>query len=139
MTMERTLFIIKPDAVRAGNQWNILAEIEKNGFEILGLKKLHLNRLQAEGFYAVHTEKPFFGELVEFMTSGPVYVGALQKEGAVAAWRDLMGPTDATKAPESTIRGKYGQSIQNNAVHGSDSIENGKIEIRHFFNCIELP
>jgi len=139
VTMERTLFIIKPDAVRAGNQYKILAEIEENGFELLGLKKLQLTRPQAEGFYAVHTEKPFFGELVDFMTSGPVFVGALQKEGAVVAWRELMGPTDATKAPENTIRGKYGASIQNNAVHGSDSIENGKIEIRHFFNCIELP
>ncbi len=136
---ERTLFIIKPDAMEAGNQWKILEEIEKNGFEIVTLKKLHLTVAQAEGFYEVHKEKPFFGELVEFMTRGPVIVGVLEKEDAITAWRKLMGPTNATEAPADTIRGKFGTSIQENAVHGSDSPENAKKEIRHFFNCIELP
>ena len=139
MALERTFFIIKPDAVRAGNQWTILAEIEKNGFELLALKKLRLNRQQAEGFYFVHAEKKFFGELVEFMTSGPVFVGALARENAIQGWRELMGPTDSTKAPATTLRGRFGTDIQFNAVHGSDSPENARIEIRHFFNCIELP
>ncbi len=136
---DRTLFIIKPDAVRAKNQYKILEIIEANGFELLAIKKLHLTRPQAEGFYAVHKEKPFFNSLVEFMTSGPVFVGVLKKENAVQEWRKLMGATNPAKADEGTIRRQFGTSIETNATHGSDSDENALIETRHFFNCIELP
>jgi nucleoside-diphosphate kinase len=139
VSSDRTFFIIKPDAVKAGSQWQILTEIESRGFALLALKKLQLSRVQAEGFYAVHKQRPFFNDLVAFMTSGPVFVGVLEKEAAVEAWRALMGPTDSTKAPKDTIRGRFGTDIQFNAVHGSDSAANAAIEIRHFFNCIELP
>ena len=133
-----TFAIIKPDAVRAGQTGNIIQRITDNGFKIRALKMVHMTRGVAEGFYAVHRERPFFNDLVAFMTSGPSVVLALEKANAVQAWRDLMGPTDATKAPKGTIRGDFGTSVQENATHGSDSPENAKIELSHFFNSMEF-
>ena len=133
-----TLAIIKPDAVRAGQTGNIIQRITDHGFKIRALKMVHMTRGVAEGFYAVHRERPFFNDLVAFMTSGPSVVMALEKANAVQAWRDLMGPTDATKAPKGTIRGDFGTSVQENATHGSDSPENAKIELSHFFNAMEF-
>jgi len=134
----RTFAIIKPDAVRAGNVGNIIQRINDNGFRIRAMKMMHMTREVAGGFYDVHRERPFFGELVDFMTSGPCVVIALEKESAVQAWRDLMGPTDSTKAPKGTIRGDFGTSVGENASHGSDSDENAKIELSYFFNATEL-
>jgi len=134
----RTFAIIKPDAVRAGNIGNIIQRITDHGFKIRALKLMHLTKEVAGGFYAVHRERPFFGELVDFMTSGPCVVMALEKEGAVQAWRDLMGPTDSTKAPKGTIRGDFGTNVGENASHGSDSEENAKIELSYFFNATEF-
>ena len=119
MAVEQTLTIIKPDATAAGHIGEIITEIEKAGFRILAMRKLHLTRAQAEAFYAVHRERPFFDSLVTFMTEGEVVPMALERENGITAWRDLMGPTDSTKAPEGTIRGKFGTSIERNAVHGS--------------------
>jgi nucleoside-diphosphate kinase len=133
-----TFGIIKPDAVRAGNTGAIIQRITDNGFKIRAMKLLHMPRAVAEGFYAVHRERPFFGELVEFMTSGPSVVLALEKEDAVQSWRDLMGPTDSTKAPKGTIRGDFGKNVGENAAHGSDSPENAKIELSYFFNATEF-
>ena len=133
-----TFGIIKPDAVRAGNIGNILQRITDHGFKIRAMKLMLMSRGVAEGFYAVHRERPFFGELVDFMTSGPCVVMALEKENAVLAWRDLMGPTDSTKAPKGTIRGDFGTSVGENASHGSDSEENAQIELHYFFNATEF-
>lgn len=133
-----TFGIIKPDAVRAGNAGAIIQRITENGFKIRAMKLLHMSRPLAEGFYAVHRERPFFGELVEFMTSGPSIVMALEKDDAVQAWRDLMGPTDSTKAPKGTIRGDFGKNVGENAAHGSDSPDNAKIELSYFFNATEF-
>jgi nucleoside-diphosphate kinase len=133
-----TFGIIKPDAVRAGDTGSIIQRITDKGFKIRAMKMLHMSRPVAEGFYAVHRERPFFGELVEFMTSGPSVVMALEKDDAVQAWRDLMGPTDSTKAPKGTIRGDFGKNVGENAVHGSDSPENAKIELNYFFNATEF-
>ncbi|HKC87544.1 MAG TPA: nucleoside-diphosphate kinase [Blastocatellia bacterium] len=133
-----TFGIIKPDAVRAGDTGAIIQRITDKGFKIRAMKMLHMSRPVAEGFYAVHRERPFFGELVEFMTSGPSVVMALEKDDAVQAWRDLMGPTDSTKAPKGTIRGDFGKNVGENAVHGSDSPENAKIELNYFFNATEF-
>ena len=137
MAIQRTLAIIKPDAVRAGNAGKIITMIEDAGFDIVALKKTRLSGDQAGGFYHVHTERPFFGELVEFMTSGPVIVMVLQKEGAIGAWRDLMGPTDATQAGPDTVRGRYGTDIGCNASHGSDDPETAAFETGYFFSCFE--
>ncbi len=134
----RTFAIIKPDAVRAGNIGNIIQRINDHGFKIRAMKLMHMTREVAGGFYAVHRERPFFGELVDFMTSGPCVVLALEKDNAVQAWRDLMGPTDSTKAPKGTIRGDFGTSVGENASHGSDSEENAKIELSYFFNATEF-
>lgn len=133
-----TFGIIKPDAVRAGHAGNILQRITEAGFKLRGLKAVHLTLKQAEGFYAVHRERPFFSGLTEFMSSAPCVVMALEKEGAVKAWRDLMGATDPAKADEGTLRKDFGGSVGENAVHGSDSDENAKIEIAYFFSQIEL-
>jgi nucleoside-diphosphate kinase len=133
-----TFGIIKPDAVRAGDTGAIIQRITDKGFKIRAMKMLHMSRPVAEAFYAVHRERPFFGELVEFMTSGPSVVMALEKDDAVQAWRDLMGPTDSTKAPKGTIRGDFGKNVSENAVHGSDSLENAKIELSYFFNATEF-
>lgn len=131
--MEKTFAIIKPDAVKAKNSGKIIDRIEHEGFDILGMKKLSLTRQQAEAFYAVHKGKGFFNDLVEFMTSGPIVVMALEKANAIQAWRDLMGPTDPAKATASTLRKLYGTDIQNNATHGSDSADNARIEVGFFF------
>ncbi len=133
-----TFGIIKPDAVRAGNIGAIIQRITDTGFKLRALKMVHMSRGVAEGFYAVHRERPFFGELVEFMTSGPSVVMALEKENAVQSWRDLMGPTDSTKAPKGTIRGDFGTDVSENATHGSDSAENAKLELSYFFNATEF-
>ncbi len=133
-----TFGIIKPDAVRAGNYGKIVAKILANGFGIRGMKLIHQSRKQAEGFYAVHAERPFFGELTEFMSSGPCVVLALEKENAVPAWRELMGETNPADAADGTIRKEFATSIGENAVHGSDSDENAAIEIAYFFSKLEL-
>jgi nucleoside-diphosphate kinase len=133
MAVERTLSIIKPDAVEQNNIGNILAMIQDAGLKILGMRMLRLTRAQAEGFYEVHKERPFFGELVEFMTRGPVVVSALEGEDAVARYRALMGATNPDDAKEGTIRKAYGTDVGENACHGSDSVENGKIEVAYFF------
>jgi nucleoside-diphosphate kinase len=137
-TPNMTFAIIKPDAVRAGNIGNIIQRITDNGFKIRAMKMLHMTKPVAEGFYAVHRERPFFGELVLFMTSGPSVLLALERENAVQAWRDLMGPTDSTKAPKGTIRGDFGANVQENATHGSDSPENARIELSYFFSATEF-
>lgn len=136
--MERTLGLIKPDAITAGYTGKIIDHILQAGFHIRGLKMLHLTRVQAEAFYAVHRERPFFADLVAFMTSGPVVAFVLEKDNAVSAYRDLMGATDPAKAAPGTIRSLYGQNIERNAVHGSDSPENARREIAFFFSESEL-
>ena len=133
-----TFGIIKPDAVRAGHTGKIIQSIIDNGFRVRGLKLIHMNRKEAEGFYAVHRERPFFAGLTEFMSSAPCVVMALEKENAVKAWRDLMGATDPAKADEGTLRKAFGGSVGENAVHGSDSDENAAIEISYFFSQLEL-
>ena len=133
-----TFGIIKPDAVRAGRQGAIIQRILDAGFKIRGMKLIHQTRRQAEGFYDVHRERPFFGELTEFMSSGPCVVLALEKDSAVKAWRDLMGATNPAEASEGTLRKEFAGSIGENAVHGSDSDENAAIEIAYFFSKLEL-
>ena len=133
-----TFGIIKPDAVRAGNTGSIIQRILDSGFKIRALKLIHMTRREAEGFYAVHRERPFFSGLTEFMSSAPCVVMALEKEGAVKAWRDLMGATDPEKADGGTLRKEFGGSLGENAVHGSDSNENAAIEIAYFFSQLEL-
>ncbi len=133
-----TFGIIKPDAVAKGHSGKIIDLILANGFQIRGMKLIHQSKQQSEGFYAVHAERPFFGELTEFMSSGACVVLALEKEGAVKAWRDLMGATNPADAADGTIRKQYAGSIGENAVHGSDSDENAAIEIGYFFSKLEL-
>ena len=133
-----TFGIIKPDAVSAGHTGNIIQRINDAGFKLRGMKALYMSLREAEGFYAVHRERPFFGGLTEFMSSAPCIVMVLEKEGAVKAWRDLMGATDPAKADEGTLRKDFGGSLGENAVHGSDSDENAAIEIAYFFSQIEL-
>ena len=134
----RTFTIIKPDSVRKGNFGKIISRLEEKGFKVIGLKKLFLSQRQAESFYAVHSARPFYNDLVQYMTSGPVYVAALEAEGAVASLRTLMGATDPLKADAGTIRKEFGESIEQNAIHGSDSDENAAIEIAFFFAQSEL-
>jgi nucleoside-diphosphate kinase len=136
--MDQTFAIIKPDAVRAGKTGSIIQRMIDGGFQIRALKMLHMTLKEAEGFYAVHRERPFFAGLTEFMSSGPCVVLVLQKDGAVKAWRDLMGATDPAKADEGTIRKEFGASVGENATHGSDSDENAAIEISYFFSQIEI-
>jgi nucleoside-diphosphate kinase len=138
MAIEKTLSIIKPDAVSKNVIGEILARFEKNGLKIVAAKMLHLTREQAEGFYAVHKERPFYNDLVEFMTRGPVMIQALEGEGAIAKNRDLMGATDPKEAAPETIRADFADSIEANAVHGSDSSENAKQEIEFFFKSEEI-
>jgi|SRR5437667_2533471 len=133
-----TFAIIKPDAVRAGNTGKIIDLIIAGGFRIRAMKLLYLTRAQAEGFYAVHRERPFFPGLTEFMSSASCIVMVLEKPGAVKAWRDLMGATDPAKADAGTIRKEFGSSVGENATHGSDSDENAAIEISYFFNQLEI-
>lgn len=135
---ERTLSIIKPDAVAKGVIGKILDRFESNGLRVAALKKLHLSKAQAGDFYAVHKERPFFKDLVEFMTSGPVVVSVLEGDNAVAKNRELMGATNPKEAKTGTIRADFAQSIDANAVHGSDSLDNAKIEIEFFFKNDEI-
>ncbi len=134
----KTLAIIKPDAVGNGHAGAIIDKIIKAGFKIKAMKMTHLTKSSAEGFYAVHKERPFFGELVEYMTSAPCIPIALEKENAVEDYRKLIGATDPANAEEGTIRKLYAKDIQLNAVHGSDSDENAAKEIAHFFSADEL-
>jgi nucleoside-diphosphate kinase len=136
--MSRTFAMIKPDAVQAGNTGRIIAHIQQAGFRILGMKLTQISLPQARKFYEVHAERGFYGELVEFMSSGPSVVLALEAEGAVQKWRDTIGATDPAEAAEGTIRKLYAESKGKNAVHGSDSDENAAIEIGFFFSGLEL-
>ncbi len=138
MATQQTLSIIKPDATEKNNIGNILAMIEGKGLKIRAMKMVHLSRRDAEGFYAVHSERPFFGELMDFMTRSPVVVSVLEGENAVEAYRALMGATDPAKAEEGTIRKLYAKDIGENSVHGSDSAENAAKEIDYFFTGAEL-
>lgn len=138
MAIERTLSIIKPDAVAKNVIGEIYARFEKAGLKVIAAKMLHLTRSQAEGFYAVHKERPFFKDLVDFMITGPVMVQILEGENAVLAHRDVMGATDPKKAAPGTIRADFAQSIDENAVHGSDSLENARIEMAYFFSATEI-
>lgn len=130
---ERTLTIIKPDAVRARHLGDIIAVLEDKGFDIVDLKWIRMDRAKAEGFYAVHRERPFFPSLIEFMTSGPVVAMVLEAEGAINGLREVMGATDPAKAPEGSIRRLYGSSIEKNAIHGSDSPGSAEFEIGFLF------
>ena len=134
----RTFTIIKPDSVRKNNFGKIVSRLETEGFRVLGVKKIGLSQRQAEAFYAVHNARPFFRSLVDYMTSGPVFVAALERDSAVPELRKLMGATDPTKADEGTLRKEFGESIEQNAIHGSDSDENAAIEIAFFFAESEL-
>ena len=136
--MQMTLAILKPDSVEAGNAGNILALLEREGFKIRGMKMLCLSQSQAQAFYEVHKERPFYGSLVEFMTSGPVIPVALEREDAVSHLRKTMGATDVAMAEEGTVRKLYGTSIERNAIHGSDSPENATTELFFFFSRSEL-
>jgi len=138
MAIERTLSIIKPDAVEKNAVGAILKAIQDSGLRVVALKMVRLTEQQARGFYAVHKARPFYADLVKFMTSGPVVVSVLEGEGAIARWRELMGPTDSTKAPKGTIRGDFGTDIERNASHGSDAPETARVEIPYFFNASEI-
>lgn len=139
MAIERTLSIIKPDAcAKPGAAGEILSRFEKAGLAIVAMKRIRLTEDLARGFYAVHKERPFYGELVSFMTSGPVVVSVLEGENAIQAHRDLLGPTNSSEAPKGTIRGDFGTDIERNATHGSDAPETAKIEISYFFNASEI-
>ncbi len=136
--MERTFAIIKPDAFAAGHAGKILSRIYEEGFTVVGLKKLYLSKIEAEGFYSVHKSRPFFGELTEFMSSGPCIVIALEAEGAIKKWRDLMGATNPGDAAAGTLRRQFGTSVGENATHGSDAPETAAFEIGYFFSGLEL-
>jgi nucleoside-diphosphate kinase len=136
--MELTLAIVKPDSVKAGNTGRILAHLEERGFVLRAVRMLRLTEAQARGFYEVHKERPFYGELVEFMTSGPVVPVALERDNAVAYLREVMGATDSKRAAPGTIRQLFGTDVQYNAIHGSDSVENAAKELAFFFSRAEL-
>ncbi|MCC6294558.1 MAG: nucleoside-diphosphate kinase [Bryobacterales bacterium] len=136
--MERTFGMIKPDAVAKGYAGAILAAIEEHGFKLVGFKKTRLSTALAQSFYAVHQERPFYNDLVKFMTEGPVVVMVLEKENAIADWRTLMGATNPEKADAGTLRKRFAQNIERNAVHGSDAPETAAVEIPFFFSSSEL-
>lgn len=136
--MEQTFAIIKPNAFVAGNAGKIISRIYAEGFTIVGMKKLLLSKREAEGFYYVHKERPFFGELTDFMSSGPCIVMVLEAEGAIQKWRDLMGATNPANAAEGTLRHEFGESLEANATHGSDAPETAAFEIGYFFSGLEL-
>ena len=138
MLTERTFAIIKPDAVRAHTAGQILARIEAAGFVVRGLRLTHLSRREAEGFYAVHSARPFFASLTDFMSSGPCIVMCLEAPDAIKKWRALMGATDPAKADAGTLRKDFGASIENNATHGSDAPETAAFELGYFFRGLEL-
>jgi nucleoside-diphosphate kinase len=139
MAIERTFGIIKPDAVAKNAIGGVLDTLEKGGLKVIALRHTRLSPAQAEGFYAVHKARPFFGSLVSFMTSGPVVLMALEGENAIARYRELMGPTDSKKAPAGTLRQKFGTDIEKNAVHGSDGPDTARFELGYFFRGYELP
>lgn len=136
--MERTFAIIKPDAVERGLTGRIITRIEEAGFRIVGMKKIHLTKEKAEGFYYVHRERPFFNDLCSFMSRSPVVVMVLERENAIAHWRALMGATNPAHAEEGTIRKEFARNIEENSVHGSDAPETAAFEIPYFFNAFEL-
>jgi nucleoside-diphosphate kinase len=138
MPVERTLCIVKPDAVEKGKAGAVLARIEEGGFKVVALRMTHLSKTEAEGFYEVHRQRPFFGELVQFMTRSPVVIAVLERDNAVVAWRDLMGATDPAKAAAGTIRKLFGSNVGENATHGSDSADNARREIGYFFTGAEV-
>ena len=138
MALERTLSIVKPDAVAKNVVGEIYSRFEKNGLKVVAAKMKHLSKQEAEGFYAVHRERPFFAALVEFMSSGPVMIQVLEGEGAVLKNRELMGATNPKEAAAGTIRADFADSIDANAVHGSDSLENAAIEIAYFFSATDV-
>ncbi len=138
MAFERTFAMIKPDAVANRHVGKILALIEENGFHIVGMKIRRIARPEADAFYAVHRERPFFKGLVEFMTEGPVIVMVLQREDAIAKWRELMGATNPANAAEGTIRKRFAENIERNSAHGSDAPETAAVEIPFFFSASEL-
>lgn len=138
MSKEQTLSIIKPDAIGKNHMGEIIARFEKAGLKVVAGKMKHLSQQEAEGFYAVHKERPFFKDLVSFMITGPVFIMVLEGENAISKNRDIMGATDPQKAAEGTIRADFAQTIDENAVHGSDSAENAKIEISFFFASLEI-
>lgn len=138
MALEKTLAIIKPDALEKGIIGEICKRVEDGGLKIVGLKMIKLTPKQAEGFYAVHREKPFFPGLVKFMTSGPCVVCCLEGEKAIKRWRDMMGATDPEQATEGSVRGDFGTNIERNATHGSDAPETARFEISFFFESNEL-
>ncbi|HZR27470.1 MAG TPA: nucleoside-diphosphate kinase [Terriglobales bacterium] len=137
-TLERTFSIIKPDAVAKGAAGDILKTLQEKGFRIIGMKMLEITKEQAEGFYAVHATKPFFGSLTDFMSSGPIVVLALEKDNAIAELRELMGATNPANAKEGTIRKKWASSIEHNAMHGSDADDTARFELSYFFAGYEL-
>jgi nucleoside-diphosphate kinase len=136
--MERTLAIIKPDAVASRHVGQIVQRIEREGFQIRAMRMLHLSQPDAEGFYAVHRERPFFGSLTQFMSEGPVVVLALEAPDAIRKWRSVMGATDPAKAEDGTLRKELGESIERNATHGSDGPETAAFELGYFFAGVEL-
>jgi nucleoside-diphosphate kinase len=136
--MERTFAIIKPNAFADGNSGKIISRIYDEGFKIVGLKKLYLSKVEAEGFYYVHKERPFFAELTDFMSSGPCVVMILEAENAIQKWRDLMGATNPADAAEGTLRRQFGASLGENATHGSDAPETAAFEMGYFFSGLEL-
>jgi nucleoside-diphosphate kinase len=138
MAIEQTFAILKPDAVASGHAGQILAMIEKAGFRIRGMKMTRLSKQQAEGFYDVHSERPFFTGLVAFMTEGPVVLLVLERENAIKQWREVMGATNPEKATEGTVRKNFAKNIERNAVHGSDAPETAAVEIPFFFSMAEL-
>lgn len=138
MAVERTLMLVKPDAVRRNLEGKIIAHVQEKGFKLVGLKKLKLTKEQAEKFYYVHKERPFFGELTDFMSSGPIVAMVWEGENAISAIREIMGATNPEEAEEGTLRKLYGTNIGENAVHGSDSLESAKYEIPFFFSELEL-
>lgn len=138
MALEWTLAIIKPDAVNRGLAGKILTHIQSAGFKIAAIKTMRLTKPEAEGFYAVHRSRPFFGELTDFISSGKIMVMALEAENAIGRWRDTMGATDPAKAAKGTIRNTFGQSLQNNCTHGSDAPDTATFELGYFFAGHEL-
>ena len=138
MSIERTFGIIKPDAVAANATGGVLSMIQSSGLKVLGLRQTRMSSAQAEGFYAVHRQRPFFKDLMAFMASGPCVLMALEGENAISRYRELMGPTDASKAPEGTIRHKFGTDIEKNAVHGSDGVDTAGFELSWFFAGSDL-
>jgi nucleoside-diphosphate kinase len=136
--LERTFAIIKPDAVAKNQAGDIISIIQKEGFRVAGMKMKRLSQVEAEGFYAVHKERPFFASLVKFMTEGPVVVMVLERDQAIARWRELMGATNPANATEGTIRKRFAESIERNCVHGSDAPETAAVEIPFFFATSEL-